>query len=157
MVKEIDNQFKSKLVYAFTGLGKTYCTSLSDKVVDTDDWMCKVLNTNPANLHEIIGYYQKVFPEVLDYKLSYIKDKIKEAKEKEYTILTPSRFFINEIDLAFLPKDVSFSERNVSSRKSNPYTKDLSSALKQITSSLNNKNIPISYIDNYLSSYLFIP
>jgi len=91
MQKDLDNKYRSSLVYAFYGLGKSYAKKFNSDLIETDVILSRLFRSRTSGLHAAMSRMQKNYPDVYDYTMENFKlsvdSLLKKGKKHEYYLV----------------------------------------------------------------------
>jgi hypothetical protein len=106
ILSELENEYKGKLIYGTSGLGKTTIANTTKNVIDSDNLKLQVIfEEYPYKMErgETVQKFIRRVSRLVDTISLNTKvfDKIKEKISQGYTVLTATRAFIRNADYVF--------------------------------------------------------
>ena len=151
-------EYQGKIIFASSGIGKSFAAELNDRLIDGDRILASILETTVAELPEKL--------KTLDRRgrketFSELENQFNEFAKKGFTILTPNEYMLDVADYAFIQNDPEkMAQSTANEDRENPYKQTVVEAKTRINRY--KKNIEEAGLDpilldrnNYLSNYLF--
>ena len=107
VLSELNDEYKNKLIYATSALGKTTIANTTKNVIDSDNLKLQVILEDYSNFkmernEKVQAFIYRVSGEVDTISLNTkVYDKIKEKLNQGYTVLTATRAFMRNADYVF--------------------------------------------------------
>ena len=155
----IDSKYKGKIIFASSGIGKSFAKELNGRIIDSDQVYASILGVSVAELLD------KLISLTWNEKklvLKKLRTTLKSLAEEGFTVLTPTESLIDIADFAFIqgnPEQMAANTRN--ENRENPYEQTIVEAKERINrykQRLKKADLELVILDenDYLSNYIFV-
>lgn len=153
---DIKSEYRGKIIYVNSGAGKSFSSSLSNRIVDADTVLASILNTNVKDLHPTLAQIEdksKIY--------SKLKKLLQDYKDRGFTVVTPNVEMMDIADKAIIQPNPYVVQKSTQSKlRQNVYERSIvahNSRINQIKYHIRRNNLNVVELESnqFLADEIF--